>query len=54
MPKSSKIRDECVNKAAEFAFLNKNLSFAEIARQFEVPYHTLYERVRDNKGPRSA
>jgi hypothetical protein len=54
MTKSSKIRDERVNKAAEFARLNKNLSIAEIARQFEVPYRTLYGRVRDNKGPRSA
>jgi hypothetical protein len=54
MTKSSKIRDERINKAAEFARLNKNLSIAEIARQFEVPYRTLYGRVRDNKGPRSA
>lgn len=46
MPKSNKIRDDQLIKACEFARKQKHPKIAEIARQFEVNYHTLYRRLQ--------
>jgi hypothetical protein len=52
MPKSSEIHDGRVDKAIEAIQQMKNPNIAKFAREFGVPYRTLYGRVHDQKRSR--
>jgi hypothetical protein len=54
MPKSTKFDESCMAKACEAAQAQKKPNIAKIAREYGVPYTTLYERVKNNHQPRTA
>jgi transcriptional regulator of acetoin/glycerol metabolism len=48
MPKSTKFNESCMAKACEAAQAQKKPNITKIAREYGVPYITLYERVKNN------
>jgi transposase-like protein len=51
MPKSFKINDSCLLKAREAAQVQKKPNISKIAREYGVPYSTLYDRVKHGAQP---
>jgi transcriptional regulator of acetoin/glycerol metabolism len=51
MPKSFKINDSCLLKACEAAQAQKKPNISKIAREYGVPYSTLYDRVKHGAQP---